>query len=345
MQLEVKVAETPYRLPIVEAGRYTKKKRDDDNKSTDSQIAIRLPYCGGCGHKHANADVNFCSNCGMQRDSPCSDVRAAAAATDQAAATDAATTTTTMTAAATTTTTMTAAATTTATTKRGREDKLQKLRCGWSICGDTFVSPDGEKFQNRKEESKYSNKDVPMLEPVRQDGWQVFIDATDTHVTWIAPDGQKLNSFVSAKAYAQSCSLPIYGKDGRTKSIACFFEQKKAVATGKSSTDTIIDMTTTTKTSHIQPHVQKPANTHQDVEPVKPPKKVRRKFVIPKQSSEAVAMQKLLRTSAILRNARKTVKADAVEKQYTTLYTLQRQISDNMATKVCTCLYIFYIIN
>ena len=304
--------------------------QSDEQRSTEG----RMPYCSKCGHEHA-ADSNFCPRCGKPREPApskprepapsetttseetpaCKRARVRPEITDTDSATNRAD--------------IVAMDSTTA--GRGRPSKLEKLRCGWSKIGSTFVAPDGEKFQDRKQASKYFNKNVPKLEPARQDGWQVFVDATGTHVTWIAPDGQKLGSFISAKSYAKASSLPIFGKDGITKSIASFFT--KSTITGKNKNiNAVIDLTPRAK-----PNVDK-SSAHVAHQDVKEAERVHhRKFTIPKQSMEAAQMQELMKLSAIFRNQRRYAKADRTEKQYNTLYTLPRKISSTMVNKVCPC--------
>ena len=281
----------------------------------------RSPFCCLCGHEHVNEDVNFCAGCGTKRASQCSTEEAATAIVSTASESTATASESTATAIATTAIV--------STVRRGRpSNKLQRLRCGWCVRDNAFVSPDGKEFQSRQQAMQYSNKkDVPILEPARQDGWQVFVDESETHSTWIAPDGQKLNSFVSAKSYARSSSLPIFGKDGITKSIASFFCKSKPATTGNKT----IDLTKTPRTKNkslISPPKIQP-------EPLmSPPTKAPRKFTIPKQSNEAATMQKLFRKAARLRHDRKSTKAAETERQYNTKYTAPRKISDNMAAKV-----------
>ena len=223
------------------------KKNKSTPKPANAEASERMPFCGECGHKHASAELNFCCKCGKQR--------------EPIAATDAASTDVTVT--ATTLSELPGPATpdladivpatqdlatndSATTTKSGRPSTRCRLRCGWSIIEGEYVAPDGKKFSCRKAAAKYFNVKVPKLEPERQDGWQVFANETMTHFTWIAPDGQKLGSFVSAKAYSRSSNFPIFGKDGVTTSIASFFGKKTKQNKPTGTTDELIDLTCTT---------------------------------------------------------------------------------------------------
>lgn len=329
---------------------------------SDEEPQRRMAFCGNCGHKHA-PESRFCTNCGSKRENISvvskqqrkSSPDGAETTSNDAVVKDSSTANASVVLDKATRgrpshdvvkdSSTASASVVLDKTKRGRPSNCNKLRCGWSVVGNTFIAPDGVKFQSRKEASTYWNKDVPKLEPARQDNWHVFVDASNTHITWVAPDGQKLNSFLSAKSYAKSSSLPIYGKDGITKSIASFFVKSQATGKKKGS-DTIIDLSHTkpcvrcvnNKSSAQDTHAK--ATHHQDVEtsPQKSKKIVQRKFVVPNQSSQAATMQKLMKKSATLRIQRKHTKADQIAKQYTTEYTLTRQISDGMARKVCPCL-------
>ena len=95
-----------------------------------------------------------------------------------------------------------------------RPSSHNKLRCGWSVIGTKFITPNGKEFVSRAEASEYHTADVSKLEPARQDGWQVFMDATGTHCTRIVPDDTKFNSFKQAKVYAIKSNQQILGKDG-----------------------------------------------------------------------------------------------------------------------------------
>ena len=340
-------------------GRPSHVAREQASSDESEEEPKRMAFCGNCGHKHA-PESRFCTNCGSKRESiPVVSKQQRKSSPDSAETTsndaDVKNLSTAVvldkaTRGKPSDDVVNDSATASASVvhdkaKRGRPSNCNKLRCGWSVEGNTFIAPDGVKFQSRKEASTYWNKDIPKLEPARQDNWQVFVDASNTHITWIAPDGQKLNSFISAKSYAKSSSLPIYGKDGITKSIASFFGKSQTTGKKKSS-DTIIDLPhnkpcvrcVNNKSSAQDTHAK--ATHHQDVEtsPQKSKKIVQRKFVVPKQSSQAAIMQKLMKKAATLRIQRKHTKADQIAEQYTTEYTVKRQISDSMATKACPCL-------
>ena len=212
-----------------------------------------------------------------------------------------------------------------------------------------FISPDGVVFTCRKEASQYFNKSVAKLEPERQDGWQVFTNATNSHVTWIAPDGQRLSSFVSAKAYARSSGLSIYGKDGLTKSIASFFANHADKETTKKTTGTI-DLTrkppcmrrpskTTTQTPRQNAEGDKLQQPKQNKKQHVPQVSAPRVFQIPQQTVEGKKLQKMLRLAAVHRNQRNSVKAAKAERAYVQEFTLKRGISDVSARRgrVCLC--------
>jgi len=320
------------RIPVASVGgtpsHKSKRRSNDRNDSqSDEQQSTegRMPYCSNCGHEHG-ADSNFCPRCGTPREPA-----PAPSETTTSEETPACKRARVRPERSTDTDPATIVAMDSTTAGRGRPSNLTKLRCGWSKIGSTFVAPDGKKFQDRKQASKYFNKNVPKLEPARQDGWQVFVDATGTHVTWIAPDGQKMGSFISAKSYAKASSLPIYGKDGITKSIANFFT-KSTITGKKKNINAVIDLTPRAK-----PTVEK-SSAHVAHQDVKGAKRVHhRTFTIPQQSMEAAKMQNLMKLSAILRNSRRYAKADRIEKQYITLYTVPRKISITMVNKVCPC--------
>ena len=141
------------------------------------------------------------------------------------------------------------------------DTKPRILRCGWTVIGKNFIAPDGTKFTDRKAASKYWSKVVPKLEPKRQDGWQVYCDANNTHQDWVAPDGEIVHSFISAKKYAKENDFPFYGKDGRTCTIASFFGKKNnnrpaptSVDDGAKPVDTVVSPhVTPKKTPHVTP--------------------------------------------------------------------------------------------
>ena len=224
-----------------------------------------------------------------------------------------------------------------ATPQHKPKKKSRRLRCGWMITADQqFLSPDGKTFSSRKEASRYFNQHVPKLEPERQDGWQVYVDASNTHVTWIAPDGQKLSSFVGAKTYASTSKLDFFAKDGRTKSIASFFgghtsKTPAAQPTGKNS---VIDLTrkskkTTSSNTATKKHNQRTSKT--------PQTKQLRQFEIPKQSDDGKRLQLMLRRAAVDRRQNYQKRADIIKKNCVEQYTVQRKVSDTMARKVGAC--------
>ena len=216
--------------------------------------------------------------------------------------------------------------------------KNRRLRCGWTITTrGKFVSPDGKTFSCRKQAARYYNKNVARLEPERQDGWQVFVDANNTHTIWVAPDGQKLSSYVGAKGYAANANLPIYGKDGLTKTIANFFgRSSKTVARPKTpGNKSLIDMTRTPAKAASST----PPKNNQTIEKTTP--KTPRRFKIPIQNEDGKKLQELLRCAAVSRRQNKKTKADQIQKSYVAKYTCKRQVSDIMVRKVCVFVCVF----
>ena len=204
------------------------------------------------------------------------------------------------------------------------DTKPRILRCGWTVIGKNFIAPDGTKFTDRKAASKYWSKVVPKLEPKRQDGWQVYCDANNTHQDWVAPDGEIVHSFISAKKYAKENDFPFYGKDGRTCTIASFFGKKNnnrpaptSVDDGAKPVDTV-----------VSPHVTPKKTPH--VTPKNPP----RKFEIPAQSEKGAQLQMLCHRAGVLRNRRRKIQAAAVENEYSNLFTTRRLVTNNMTARV-----------
>ena len=286
-----------------------KKERKEKNRKADVR---RMPFCGQCGHKHVSDDVKFCSNCGTKREDsqspPAASQLSSAASQSSSAASQSS---------------PSADPDQVVVMRVGRKrNVLTKLRCGWHIADDEFIAPDGTSFTSRKEASVYHNKNVPKLEPARQDGWKVFVDETDTHTHWICPDGQVLNSFVAAKSYAAKSQHPIWGKDGLTKTLSSYFGKKQ---------DFVVDLTTRTPTaqSSVTTIPKLPAR-HQTQEK----KSSSNDFNIPRQTNAGLDLQQLLRKVTLARDRRKQSKAKELEKQYHTLYTFPMLRSNNMHNRV-----------
>ena len=164
---------------------------------------------GECGHKHLSPG-KFCRKCGHRRPgvhmsvettasveatssaeattsveatvsaegNACAEATASAEATVSAEVTASAEAGT----SADASTSAEATASAEATGSVGRPSKVKRFRSGWILLEDqTFIAPDGTKFATRNKASKYFNKNVTRLEPERKDGWQVYVDETNTH--------------------------------------------------------------------------------------------------------------------------------------------------------------------
>ena len=131
---------------------HKKKPANDSGNSSDARTGTcgRLPFCGNCGFKHADAEVNFCCKCGRQRESQDS----TATALETPVSTE-----------DTSTPDDTAVVDAPESTAGRPMLKLTKLRCGWEITEEHFIAPDGKKFTDRKKASKYYNAEVAKLEP------------------------------------------------------------------------------------------------------------------------------------------------------------------------------------
>lgn len=207
------------------------------------------------------------------------------------------------------------------------DTKPRKLRCGWTVMGTSFIAPDGTKFTTRKAASKYHNKVVPKLEAKRQDGWQVYCDANNTHQNWIAPDGQIVHSLIAARKYAKVNDLPFYGKDGRTCSIASFFGKQNNNRPAAKSVD--VDNGARPQVTDNRPAAKSPKKT-----PRRKCDTDTRKFDIPAQSEKGAQLQKMCHRAGVLRNRRKKGQAAAVENEYNELFTSRRHVSNNMTARV-----------
>lgn len=319
---------TSLTVPVTNRGGQPSHKKRKKPKSISAQA--RLPFCGRCGYKHANTTVNFCCRCGLKREVEVSAeanqviVHQASAEANQVSVVEPNQVVVEASA---------EASRSAGISTKNADTKKRKLRCGWHVCGQIFIDPDGVEFASREDAKQSKHR----LEPSRQDGWQVFVDETETHTTWIAPDGEKLHSFKSAKAYSQSTALPLYGKDGRTKNIQSFFgAQKKKVEEPISGT--VVDLTKPapeSKAMHTpQPHKKtpQPRPRQEEQQP--------RQFKLPPQTIEGAELQKILRRCAVLRNQRKSVSALQLADRYTIGYTVPRKISRSMTNKVCVVCHV-----
>lgn len=190
-------------------------------------------------------------------------------------------------------------------TTTGRTYKKTFLRCGWQLLHDgLYIAPDGKKFSNRADASKYHNKDVAKLEPARKDGWQVFTNAAGTHTDWIAPDGNKLYSYSSAVIYGKKSSQPLLGMDGITKNIQKYFAPTSA---------------STSKPKSAHSSARKTVNTSR-----------KKNFTIPGQTEAGVELQKLCR---LLEGKVKCSRRTVLEEQIAQ-YLKPRSIGKSLANKV-----------
>ena len=352
-------------VPVKSRGGRPTHRKKCKAKSAVTRSKRRTRFCSNCGFKFISVDANFCANCGTKRtilessdsesddsvDESTSDESegGSVASTDKGAASASASACE---------DNGEASSSGHQVQKAGRpKSQLHRLRCGWSVCQEngtrTYVAPDGTRFKDRAKASQYHNEKVPKLEPMRQDGWNVFVNKLRTHNLWIAPNGDQFNSYVSALAYSKSASVPFYGKDGRTKDITSFFAKQRQ----KDGTTTHpIDLSNTSIRGSVQ-HNRGPTPQEENKEESQPQRRPRQcarekrrkkrpkerqkkrkknkgKFVIPKQNADGVALQNMLRDCRILRNQRRqTVVAQMVE-EYTKKYTKARQISDGMANKI-----------
>ena len=312
-------------------GRPSHKKGRKKRKSAEADvIKKKMPFCGECGHKHLSDDLKFCSNCGTKREDAAA--QCSAAATAQSAAAQ-----------------CSAAATAQSSAEEAEQcsaeeaeeadpvimpsvgrpkNILTKLRCGWSIVEGSYIAPDGTSFKNRKKASQYHNQNIPKLEPARKDGWQVFVDSTNTHTHWICPDGQVLKSFIAAKHYAAKSCYPIWGKDGLTKTLSSFFGNKQDT----SSCNVVVDLTSAAQsvTTPIPPRHQTQKSQSKNMLL----QSTSKCFKIPRQTSEGLDLQKLLRQASVSRDMRKKSRATELEKQYHELFTFPKTRSNDMHNRV-----------
>ena len=358
---------------------YTQKSRQDHSKTFCSNCGNERPEqgnfcincgykrlrCGSCAHEHESTVGNFCINCGQERPGasllPTAANTVVVTATTTVAPTSTVATTLntetdTLSAETANTTTVVTATTTTDTlsaeTATAAAPKKRYFKSGWSWCceNNIFIAPDGVIFGTRQEASKYYNKNVAKLEAKRKDGWRVYVDKTNTHCDWIAPDGEVFHSWRQAKAYSVKSDQAIYGKDGLTIPLTSFFGKKKTIMNSRSGTqnnpiDCINDTPNKSKTDKpVQtpqmPTTDKPAPTPQHSQQSRTPKpgaspRKKREFKIPQQSEDGAGLQKLCAQAGTLRNVVKKTQAEVVAKQYREMYTLRRRVSHNMILRVC----------
>ena len=279
-------------------GQPTHKKTRSTPATTPKATCARLKFCGRCGHKHLNDEMNFCCQCGLKR---ANKKTSGTAATSSAEARDDNSTTV----------IENIGMSVDEETESNEEKesmcaneknmsvnekratkfkgKPKRLRCGWMMTEEhEFISPDGKRFSCRKDAARYYNKNVTKLEPARQDGWSVFVDESNTHVEWIAPDGQKLKSFIGAKTYARNSNLPIFGKDGLTKTIASFFGASATATPQMTGKNSAIDLTSTpTNAVSSNTTTKKMQTTSKTTATTKTPVRMKQKQNdIPKQKKE-----------------------------------------------------------
>jgi hypothetical protein len=234
----------------------------------------------------------------------------------------------------------------------GRKKQTKRFKSGWTLMADkTFVAPDGTKFDTRREAAKYFSKKMPRLEPERKDGWGVYVDASNTHTNFVAPDGEVFNSYVQAMGYAEKSEQPMYGKDGLTVPLTSFFgkstKPKKTSGTRNNPIDFAQHEEPIPSPTHTPPPTTgKPPSTTQT--PSKSLRSPKNQFRIPKQSDQAAELQKLCQRAAVHRQRREKKKAEAVADTYLKSYTVKRIVSRNMHTRVgimcvevCACVCVW----
>jgi hypothetical protein len=206
-------------------------------------------------------------------------------------------------------------------TKKSRTKKKRFLRCGWAINVDgSYIAPDGRRFSTRDEAAKYHNCDVVKLEPARKDSWQVYTNEAGTHMDWIAPDGTKFHSYTTAVVYSRKIAQPLYGRDGITRGLGCFFATK---AKTKSSTQTV--------------HTPEPiahsscSDEGGTVDEQSTPENVPRKFVIPTQTAAGEDLQSLCR---MLANTKVTGAKQSKLEEQLEQYFQPSQLEKSMTNKV-----------
>ena len=294
-------------------GRPTHKKKRSQNKSKQ----IPKPsgkFCEKCGVKFCSDDAKFCRQCGTKRPFVSEDA-------PEVASVDL--------------TVSPAASKPTKASGRPRTKRL--LRCGWTVVSkdgsQTFIAPNGKEFGAREEAAKYKNAAVPRLEPARKDGWQVFMNQLRTHTNWIAPDGQKLQSYLQAKAYSKSAKLPIYGSDGITQNISKFFSSKSKSNSNNAQPSRPTRPARPTQSVQTKQSVSqtKEKSKQRDAEPKKINARV---FSVPAQTAKGKALMNLCRKASIARRRRRHKNVAKVELEIVNGYTSPRKISDNMANKV-----------
>ena len=267
------------------------------------------PFCEECGEKYCNQNAKFCRSCGAKR-----------AATGPAAAV----------AAVETVDLSRSSSGAGAAAKRGRRRTKMVLRCGWTVVNkggeQTFVAPDGREFKARDRAAKYG------LEPARKDGWQVVMNELRTHTNWIAPDGEKFQSYLAAKAYDKSAPLPLYGKDGITQNISRFFSSKS-----QPDNSTCARQPARPTQPAKQP-AQKNLSNQQDANKSRKQRdagqRSARLFTLPAQTAKGKELLNLCRQASIARKRRRSQSAAKMELKILSGYTAPRKISKAMANKV-----------
>ena len=334
-------------------GRHKHRKRSTTTfKPEKSQ---RPKFCWNCGQSHSGR-ANFCIKCGKPRDEPCDESDdeeeasscAASSATNESYDIEGAASSCVASSATTESADVQGAASScvATTTKTGRPRAKKTLRCGWTKEVDensclTLTAPNGRKFNSWAEASKYKNAAVPTLEPMRKDGWEVYVDNTRTHTMWIAPDNTTLQSFVAAKAYAKSANLPLYGKDGIQRGITSFFGVPKARPTPPpKQSDAVQPTPPPTRSGANQPTppptrtgANKPTPTPMPSLPTLPPSKPR-PFTVPSQTDKGKELMLLCRRAAIYRKRRRTKQLLNLNVRIASEYTARSQLSANFAQKV-----------
>ena len=147
----------------------------------------------------------------------------------------------------------------------------------------------------------------------------MYTNEADTHVDWIAPDETKLHSYSTAVVYARKSSHPLYGRDGITRGLGCFFAPAKT----KSSTQTV--------------HTPEPI-THSScsdeggtVAEQSTPQNGSRKFAIPTQTTAGAYLQNLC---IMLANNKITGAKKAKLEEQLEQYFKPSQLEKSMANKV-----------
>ena len=287
------------------------------NKKSAAPRQTLAKYCIKCGLQHVEG-AKFCMECGTRRESKPTQPSQPTKSTPRPQSPPKKKTTD---------TSQVINLVSPAATKRGkgkgggsRTKKKRFLRCGWQIdVDDSYIAPDGRRFGVRDEAAKYHNCDVAKLEPARKDGWQVYTGEAGTYTEWIAPDQTKLYSYATAVIYARKSAQPLYGKDGITRGLGCFF----ASAMTKSSTQTVCTPKPIARSSC--------SDKDGTVDEQSTPQNGANKFVIPTQSAAGADLQTLCSKLANvnLRRSNKAKLEQTLEK-----YIAPSQLENSMANKV-----------